>query len=72
MPALPAAVTPLIEELGEFQMLASRAAWTGDTADGVRALFAHPWVRTRDVAEAMYAEMARAHRAYLPARLVPA
>ena len=72
MPPLPAAVTPLVEALGEFQMLASHAAWTGDVEDGVAALFAHPWVRTRDIAEAMYAEMARAHRAYLPDRLVPA
>jgi 6-phospho-beta-glucosidase len=72
MPALPAAVAPLVEQLGEFQMLASHAAWTGSVTDGVDALFAHPWVRTRAVAEAMYAEMARAHRAYLPDRLVPA
>jgi 6-phospho-beta-glucosidase len=72
MPALPASVVALVEELGEFQMLASHAAWTGGVEDGVRALHAHPWVRTREVAEAMYAEMARAHRAYLPDRLVPA
>jgi 6-phospho-beta-glucosidase len=37
----------------------------------VRALAAHPLVRSLDVAERMYGEMAHAHRAHLPARLLP-
>ena len=39
---------------------------------GVRALAAHPLVRSVDVAEELYAELAAAHRAHLPERLIPA
>jgi 6-phospho-beta-glucosidase len=38
----------------------------------VRALSAHPVVRSIDLAERLYAEMAEAHREQLPERLVPA
>ena len=40
-------------------------------ATRVRALAAHPLVRSVDLAERLYAEMAAAHRDHLPARLVP-
>ena len=40
-------------------------------ATRVRALAAHPLVRSIDLAERLYAEMADAHRAHLPARLLP-
>jgi 6-phospho-beta-glucosidase len=72
MPALPRQVAGLVEALGEFQLLASHVAWDGAVDDGVRALAAHPLVRSLSVARDLYAEMAHAHRAYLPGRLVPA
>jgi 6-phospho-beta-glucosidase len=37
-----------------------------------RALAAHPLVRSIDLAEQLYAELAAAHREHLPARLVQA
>ena len=39
--------------------------------DAIRALAAHPLVRSVDLAEHLYAEMATAHRAHLPERLLP-
>lgn len=72
MPGLPHRVAGLVQSLGEYQMLASHAAWEGDADDGVRALAAHPLVRDLRVAQDLYAEMAHAHRDYLPDRLVPA
>jgi 6-phospho-beta-glucosidase len=36
----------------------------------VRALAAHPLVRSLDVAERLYGEMARAHGDFLPERLL--
>ena len=56
----------------EYQQAAADAAWSGDARDAVRALAAHPLVRSIDLAERLYAEMAAAHRAQLPERLVPA
>jgi 6-phospho-beta-glucosidase len=70
MPGLPGQVRGLVEALGEYQLLASKAAWAGDVRDGVHALAAHPMVRSIDVAEKLYAEMSQAHRDYLPERLV--
>ena len=72
MPALPTHVRGLVEALGEYQQAAADAAWSGDARDAMRALAAHPLVRSIDVAETLYAEMAAAHRAHLPARLMPA
>ena len=72
MPGLPAHLRGLVEALAEFQQLAADAAWSGGVEDGVRALAAHPLVRSLDVAERLYGEMARAQRAWLPERLVPA
>ena len=72
MPGLPAHVRGLVEALGGYQQAAADAAWSGDARDAVRALAAHPLVRSIDVAETLYAEMADAHRAHLPARLMPA
>ena len=72
MPGLPAHVRGLVEALGGYQQAAANAAWSGDARDAVRALAAHPLVRSIDVAETLYAEMADAHRAHLPARLMPA
>jgi 6-phospho-beta-glucosidase len=72
MPGLPAHLRGLVEALGEYQQAAAEAAWSGDARDAVRALAAHPLVRSVDLAEQLYAEMAAAHREHLPARLMPA
>ena len=42
------------------------------SSDATRALASHPLVRSLDVAENLYREMAHAHRDHLPDRLVPA
>ena len=63
---LPHAVRGLVQALAEHQVLAAKAGWEGDAADGVRALAAHPLVPTLPVAEELYAELATAH-ARLPA-----
>ncbi|WP_323099546.1 hypothetical protein [Intrasporangium sp. YIM S08009] len=67
---LPHAVRGLVQQLAEFQYLAAEAAWRGTRADGVRALAANPMVPSLRVAEELYDEMAHAHRAYLPERLL--
>jgi 6-phospho-beta-glucosidase len=72
MPGLPVHVRGLVEALAEYQQAAADAAWSGTPRDAVRALAAHPLVRSVDVAERLYGEMAAAHRASLPARLIPA
>jgi 6-phospho-beta-glucosidase len=71
MPGLPTHLRGLVEALGEYQQAAADAAWSGDSRDAVRALAAHPLVRSIDLAERLYAEMAAAHREHLPRRLVP-
>jgi 6-phospho-beta-glucosidase len=72
MPGLPAHLLGLVEALAYYQQAAADAAWSGDARDAVRALAAHPLVRSLEKAERLYAEMAAAHRRHLPARLVPA
>jgi 6-phospho-beta-glucosidase len=72
MPGLPTHLRGLVEALGFYQQAAADAAWSGDARDGVRALAAHPLVRSVDLAERLYGELAAAHRDYLPARLLPA
>jgi 6-phospho-beta-glucosidase len=72
LPGLPTHLRGLVEALGEYQQAAADAAWSGDARDAVRALAAHPLVRSVDLAERLYGEMAAAHREHLPARLVPA
>jgi 6-phospho-beta-glucosidase len=67
---LPRHVAGLIKMLGEYQRLAADAAWSGNRADAIRALASHPWVLSLDLAERLYDEMAAAHRAYLPDRLL--
>jgi 6-phospho-beta-glucosidase len=70
MPGLPAHLRGLVEALGEYQMLAAKVAWCGTAQDGVRALAAHPLVRSLALAERLYGEMAQAHRTHLPERLL--
>jgi 6-phospho-beta-glucosidase len=72
MPELPPHLLGLVAALAEYQQAAGEVAWSGDARDGVRAMAAHPLVRSLDVAERLYADLAHAHRDYLPSRLVPA
>jgi 6-phospho-beta-glucosidase len=72
MPGLPVHVRGLVEALAEYQQAAADAAWSGTPRDAVRALAAHPLVRSLDLAERLYGEMAAAHRAWLPERLLAA
>jgi 6-phospho-beta-glucosidase len=70
MPGLPTHLNGLVAALGEYQLLAAKAAWSGDVSDGIRALASHPLVRSLDVAERLYGEMSKAHARYLPERLI--
>ena len=70
VPPIPRQARGLIEALGEYQALTAEAAWSGDRRGGIRALASHPLVLTLPKAEALYDEMAAAHAAHLPARLV--
>ena len=70
-PPLSRDVRGLVEALAEYQALAGKVAWEGDWKAGIRALAANPLVRTIDKAETIYTELAAAHRAHLPERLVP-
>ncbi|WP_407667821.1 family 4 glycosyl hydrolase [Nostocoides japonicum] len=67
---LPHQVRGIVQTLAEFQRLAAYAAWHGTRADAVRALVAHPFVRSLAVAEELYDELAYANRDYLPERLL--
>lgn len=67
---LPHQVRGITQTLAEFQRLAAHAAWEGTRADAVRALVAHPFVRSLAVAEELYDELAHANRDYLPDRLL--
>jgi 6-phospho-beta-glucosidase len=70
MPPLPRHVRGLIGMLGEYQWLTAEAAWSGTRLDAIRALAGHPWLLSLTRAEALYDEMAHAHRAWLPQRLL--
>ena len=67
---LPRHVVGLVKMLGEYQALAAEAAWSGNRIDAIRALASHPLVFSLHKAEAIYEEMAAAHRQYLPERLL--
>jgi 6-phospho-beta-glucosidase len=69
---LPRHVAGLVKMLGEYQALTAEAAWSGTRTDGVRALASHPLVFSLATAEAIYDEMAAAHRELLPERLLHA
>jgi 6-phospho-beta-glucosidase len=68
--SLPPQTRGLVKALSEYQYLAAEAAWHGRRVDGIRALASHPLVLSLDTAEKLYDEMAAAHRAYLPERLL--
>ena len=54
MPGLPAHLRGLVEALAGYQQAAADAAWSGTPRDAVRALAAHPLVRSLDLAERLY------------------
>jgi 6-phospho-beta-glucosidase len=68
---MPRHVLGLVQMLGEYQALTAEAAWSGSRTDAVRALASHPLVFSLHKAQAIYDEMAAAHRQYLPERLLP-
>lgn len=70
VPPLRREVAGLIEALGEYQAVTAEAAWCGTRRDAVAALAGHPLVLSLTRAEAIYDEMAAAHRAWLPDRLL--
>jgi 6-phospho-beta-glucosidase len=70
MGPLPRHVAGLVKMLGEYQALTSEAAWSGTRVEALRALASHPLVFSLHKAEAIYDEMAAAHRDYLPQRLL--
>jgi 6-phospho-beta-glucosidase len=67
---LPAKVRGLIEALGTYQALTAEAAWSGGRREAIAALASHPLVLSLSLAERIYDDMAAAHRAHLPDRLV--
>jgi len=67
---LPGHVVGLVKMLGEYQWLAAEAGWQGDRQQAVRALASHPLCFSLPVAEAIYDELAAAHKDYLPERLL--
>jgi 6-phospho-beta-glucosidase len=67
---MPRHVLGLVQMLGEYQALTAEAAWSGNRRDAIRALASHPLVFSLHKAEAIYDEMAAAHRQYLPKRLL--
>ena len=69
---LPGHLVGLVQSLAEYQVLTAEAAWSGTRDDAIKALCANPLVRTIDHAQRLYAELADAHRAHLPERLVAA
>jgi 6-phospho-beta-glucosidase len=70
MGRLPRHVVGLVKMLGEYQALTAAAAWEGTRSDAVRALASHPLVFSWRKAEAIYDQLAAAHAAYLPERLL--
>ncbi len=69
-PPLPRQVRGLVEMLAEYQALTAEAAWHGTRRDAIRALASNPLVPSLPKAEAIYDELAAAHRAFLPERLL--
>jgi 6-phospho-beta-glucosidase len=67
---LPRPARGLVQDLAEYQALAAHAAWNGTRADAIRALLANPLSRSLAKVEALYDDLAAAHREYLPERLL--
>lgn len=63
---LPDSVVGLVQQVAYHSRLTAEAALIGDHDLAVRALLAHPLVRSLDVAERMVDEFLTAHARYLP------
>ena len=70
MGPLPRTAVGLVKALGEYQALAADAAWHGTRREAIQALLANPLSPSLPKTEAMYDELAAAHQAYLPERLL--
>jgi 6-phospho-beta-glucosidase len=70
MGPVPQPAAGLVHALAEYQMLAAEAAWSGDRRKAFRALLANPLCMSLPKVEALYDEMAAAHREHLPERLL--
>ncbi|MCE7987014.1 MAG: glycoside hydrolase [Caldilinea sp. CFX5] len=67
---LPRQVLGLVKMLGEYQALTAETAWSGTRREAIQALASNPLCFSLQKAETIYDEMAAAHRAYLPERLL--
>ena len=67
---LPRHVAGLVAMLAEYQALTGEAGWSGTRRDGIRALASNPLCFSLPTAEALYDELAAAHKEYLPERLL--
>src|SRR6266487_4311942 len=67
---MPKHVLGLVQMLDEYQALTAEAAWSGSRTDAISALASNPLVFSLHKAEAIYDDMAAAHRQYLPERLL--
>ncbi len=67
---LPRPVVGLLKMLAEYQWLAAEAAWQGSRPEAIRALASNPLCFSLPKAEAVYDELAAAHKDYLPERLL--
>ncbi|QMW24431.1 family 4 glycosyl hydrolase [Sandaracinobacteroides saxicola] len=67
---IPPPVAGITHMLAEYQYLTAKAAWEGNRHQALQALMSNPLVMSANKAEAIYDEMAKAHRAHLPARLL--
>ena len=63
---LPRRVRGLTQAIHEYEWLTARAAALGDRRVALRALLAHPNVRSQDAAERILDDGLAAHRAHLP------
>jgi 6-phospho-beta-glucosidase len=70
MGELPRQVSGLVQMLAEYQALTAEAAWTGTRREAIQALATNPLCFSLPTAEALYDEMAAAHKEHLPARLL--
>lgn len=68
--ALPPALGGLVQMLAAYQGETARVAWEGTRAEAIRALAGNPLVLDLRKAAALYAELAAAHKSYLPERLL--
>lgn len=66
---LPRQTAGLVHMLAEYQAATARVGWEGDRRQAIQALAGNPLVLSLAKAEALFDEMAAAHRPYLPERL---